>query len=298
MSTVSRRNAWFALAAAGSSSAGAAEDILRLGISESLVRDVSVADARAAMVIWMKRIAEDLRVDLRYIPEVFESRESLSSKLKQGLVDTVAVNLLEYSRLREWLDLEEVTVPSQKTKLSYVLLVRTESGIAKFADLRGRSLLLLDSLHACVAPAWLHSIVSSEGRQSTGSFFSSAVRKPKPSQVILPAFFGQKHACLTTNPGFQTAGEPTPRILRKLRPLMVSPEIVASLDAYRKGCPSSIRAKVGRAMTGLASSPAGRQVLTLFQCESLLVRDASCLNDSLSILARSERAYGRNGDAL
>jgi len=298
MSIVSRRNALLALAAAGSSSARAAEDILRLGISESLVRDVSVADAKAAMVIWMNRIASELRLDLRYIPEVFESQESLTTKLKQGLVDTVAVNLPEYRRLREWLDPREITVPSQKMALTYVLLVRSDSGVAKVADLRGRRLLLLDSLQTCVAPAWLHTLIGDGGQETAGSFFGAVSRKPKPSQVILPVFFGQVEACLTTQLSFLTAGELNPQILSRLKPLAVSPEIVASLYAFRKGWDNNLRAKIVRAMTGLASSTSGRQVLTLFQCESLLVRDVACLNDSLSILTRSERAYGRNGDVL
>lgn len=292
MSTVSRRNALFALAAAGPPSARAGEDILRLGISESLVRDVSIADARAAMMVWMKRIAEDLRVDLRYVPEVFESQESLATKLKQGLLDTVAMNLLEYRRLREWLDPREITVPSQKTALRYVLLVRSDSGVAKVADLRGRRVLLLDSLQTCIAPAWLNTLIGAGGQESAGSFFSAVSRRPKPSQVILPVFFGQMEACITTQLSFLTAGELNPQILSKLKPLTVSPEIVSSLYAYRKGCPSNLRAKISRAMTGLASSPAGRQVLTLFQCESLLVRDISCLGDALSILARDERGQG------
>lgn len=297
MSIVSRRNALLAMAAA-SSPARAAEDILRLGISESLVRDVSIADAKAAMVVWMKRIASELRLDLRYIPEVFESAENLTAKLKQGLVDTVAMNLLEYRRVREWLDPREITVPSQKTALTYVLLVRSDSGVAKVADLRGRRLLMLDSLQTCIAPAWLSTLIGTEAQESAGSFFSAVSRKPKPSQVILPVFFGQVEACLTTQLSFLTAGELNPQILSKLRPLAVSPEIVASLYAFRKGWDGGIRARIIRAMTGLASSASGRQVLTLFQCESLLVRDVSCLNEALSILARSERAIGRNGSAL
>lgn len=298
MSIVSRRNAVLALAAAGSSSARAAEDILRLGISESLVRDVSIADAKAAMVIWMKRIAEDLRLDLRHIPEVFESPDRLTAKLQQGLLDTVAVNLLEYRRLREWLDPREITVPSQKMALNYVLLVRSDSGVAKVADLRGRRLLLLDSLQTCVAPAWLSTLIGGGGQETVGSFFGLVSRKPKPSQVILPVFFGQMEACLTTQLSFLTAGELNPQMPTRLKPLAVSPEIVASLYAFRKGWDSSLRARIVRAMTGLASSTSGRQVLTLFQCESLLVRDVACLDAALSILARSERTNGRNGSAL
>lgn len=296
MSTVTRRKALLALAATGSPFASGAEQILRLGLSESLVRDVGINDAKAAMVVWMKHIAEDLGVDLRYVPEVFENPENLSSKLKQGNLDAVAVNVLEYRRLREWLIPGKITVPSQKTPLTYVLLVRADSGVARIADLRGRRLLQLDSLQACVAPAWLTTLIGDERQEaSVASFFGDVVKKPKPSQVIFPVFFGQAEACLTTQLSFRTAGELNPQIVKRLKILEASPEIVASLYSFRKGCSSGIRAKVVGAMAGLASSAAGRQVLTLFQCESLQERDASCVDATLSILARAERMQDRNG---
>lgn len=269
--------------------ATAVPDLLRIGIAESLVRDVSITDARAAMVVWMKRIVQDLSIELRYPPEVFEPDDRLAAKLRLGELDTVAVNVISYRRLVDWLDPGPVTIPAQKTRLEYVLLVRADSGIDKLASLRGRRLMLLDTPPACIAPAWLSNLIAAEATDSPTPFFSAVIRRNKPNQVILPVFFGQADACLTTHPSFLTMSELNPQIATRLRPLAVSPEIVSSLYAFRRGWQGPARDKVVRALADLHLSTSGRQVLNLFQCESLVVRHSSCLKSSLEIMAQAER---------
>jgi len=269
----------------------AAEPAMRLGLSESLARDVNATDARAAISYWIRNLVAGMNIQVQLDEGLFSNASQLEARLKGGEIDAVGVNILEYRRMTSLLDRSQVTVPVFRTRFEYVLLVRADGPLTTLPALRGRRLLLLDSLAACVAPAWLSNLVGGEAHDPA-QFFSEIVRRSKPSQVILPVFFGQADACLTTQPSFSTMGELNPQVVRRLRPLAVSPEIVHSLYAFRKGWTNPTRDKVVQAFANMGATATGRQVLTMFQCDSLSTRDAHCLDSSLAILAQADRAAG------
>ncbi|MBS1828296.1 MAG: PhnD/SsuA/transferrin family substrate-binding protein [Acidobacteria bacterium] len=277
------------MAALTSRPAPAAQEIVRFCISESLVNDISLNDARAAMSVWMRRIVQDLQLEVRIAPDVFEREDRIQSKLRLAEVDIAAFTLPEYRRLQEWVDTNQFVVPGQKTQLEYVLLVRSGSGITSPADLRGRRLVTLHSPLTAIAPAWLATVLGAAGLDGPERFFGALSTKTKPSQVILPVFFGQAEACLTTRSSFLTMSELNPQIPTRLQPIAVSPPIVPSVQAFRKGYQGSGKEKVFQALAGLSSSAAGRQVLTLFQVEDLTVKGLAHLKSSLDILTLAER---------
>ncbi|MFN7938169.1 MAG: PhnD/SsuA/transferrin family substrate-binding protein [Bryobacteraceae bacterium] len=264
-------------------------ELVRFCASESLVSDISINDARAAMAVWMRRIVQDLQLDVRTAPAVFEREDRILAKLRQGEVDLVASTLPEFRRLRDLLDSSQLVVPGQKTQLEYLLIVNAGSRIGSLADLRGRRLLSLHSPLTSVAPAWLTTVLGAAGYDAPERFFGAMSTKSKPSQVILPVFFGQAEACLTTRSSFLTMSELNPQLPTRLQPLAVSPPIIPGVQAFRKGYEGSGRNKVIQALSGLGSSASGRQVLTLFQVEDLTVKDVSHLKASLDILARADQ---------
>lgn len=288
-----RRHAIPTLMCAGSGLS--AEPAMRLGLSESLVRDVNATDARAAMSFWINNMVEGPSIRVQLDDGLFSNATQLEGRLRRGEIDAVGVNILEYRRLAPLLDRSEVTVPVYRTRFEYVLLTRAGEALSTVGSLRGRRLLALDSMAACVAPAWLGFLVAAEEPRGPTALFGEIVRRSKPSQVILPVFFGQADACLTTQPSFSTMGELNPQVARRLRPLAVSPEIVHSLYAFRKGWNNTTREKVVQAFANMRATASGRQVMTMFQCDSLATRDAHCLDATMAILAQAERTGRKEG---
>lgn len=288
----SRRDLLAGLLACGPFAAGAAAETpktVRIGISESVVGNVNITDARAAMTVWMKRITQELRLEVRQSSQVFEGPEKLAAQIRRGELDTVAVSLLEYRRIAEWLDQRLVVVPVERAPLRYLLLVPSEGGTSRLAQLRGKRLITLQTPVTSLAPAWLITLVSGEEAGGPERFFGSITEEVKPARVMLPAFFGRADACLVTASSFATMCELNPQLGKKLSPLAVSPEIVPNLYAFHRDAPQFIKELVIQALKGLKSSPAGRQVLTLFQYDTLEARDGACLNDSLAMLAKADR---------
>ena len=133
---------------------------LRLAISESVVGEVNLNDARAAMQVWMKRMAQDMNLVVEYNPKVFETTQEILGRARRGLLDAVALNVIEYRQMADLLDSSQVIASAgEEGPEQYAILVRQNSGIQRLGDLRGRRLILLEAPRMCMAAAWLSAIL-------------------------------------------------------------------------------------------------------------------------------------------
>lgn len=299
-SRLSRRALLIALAGGTSPSGGAAGETasvsMRFGISESVVSEMNLHDARAAMQVWLRRIGSDVQMRLDHVPRVFDRFDRIAAQLRLGELDAVGCNILEYRKLARWLNKTWVVVPAQKQPLAYMLLGRAASGASRVADLKGKRLTMLASANACLAPAWLGNLLHEAGEEEISPFFAEVTSKAKVSQVILPAYFGQTDACLCTKQGFRTLCELNPQVATQLRPLATSPEVVSMVYAFGEHVGVEALERTLRVLADIPGSAAGRQVLTLFQIERLEARSTDVLRSSLGILASAERRnHGKGG---
>ena len=267
---------------------------VRLAISESVIGDVNLNDARAAMLIWLKRMTQDL--NLVFDSKLFATTQEIVEGAHRGQFDCVALNVIEYRQIADLLDSSQIVNAAGAAGLEqYLILVKQNSGIRQLADLKGRRLCVLKTPKMCVAPVWLSIILDEEHYPPAEQFFGSVATEAKFSRVVLPVFFGQADACLTSKRGFDTMCELNPQVSRDLKVLARSPSMVVDFYIFRKNYQSVQREKVIRALSSLCESPAGQQLATLFQFDALTVRDASCLTSVLGVLERAEHAHGRRG---
>ena len=137
-----------------------ATEAVRIAISESLVADVNMNDARAAMTIWLKQLARDLKYDIEYSPKVFDTTDEIISRARNGRLDAVSLNILEYRQIADYLDPSQVVAPSPgQGPDRYMLLAKRGSGFGQLAQLRGRRLSMLKAPKTCVAPAWIAKVL-------------------------------------------------------------------------------------------------------------------------------------------
>lgn len=267
---------------------------LRFAISETVVTDVNLNDARPAMQIWIQRMYRELNVVMD--PKVINTTEEIQDRARKAQLDAVALNVIEYRPIAELLDSSQIISSAGAAGLDqYLILVRHNSGIAQLSDLKGRRLSTLKNPKMCLAPAWLQTILE-EGRHGPAEqFFGTVVTDAKCARVVLPVFFGQVDACLTTKRGFETMCELNPQVARDLKAVASSPAMVVNFYIFRKNYRSVNRERLIRAFLSLRASPAGGQLAALFQFDELTVRDASCLAPALAVLDAADRARARRG---
>ena len=269
---------------------------IRLAISESLVADVNLNDARAALAIWLKRMMVDLNLVIEFNPKVFDTTEEIFRRARSGQLDAVAPNVVEYRQIADVLDPSEIIAESGAAGVEqYILLAKRNSGIQHLGDLRGRRLYTLKNPRMCVADAWLSTLLDEGHLSPSGQFFGSTTVDTKVSRVVLPVFFGQADACITSKRGFDMMCELNPQVGKDLIALASSPPMVVNFYVFHKNYHGVNRERFAKVYSGLRSSAAGRQLATLFQFDQLTVQDGSCLASALSILDASERVRNRRG---
>jgi phosphonate transport system substrate-binding protein len=228
--------------------------------------------------------------------KVFSTTEEIQSRLRQGQLDAVALNTLEYRQAADVLDSSQVVSEAGPGALEqYIILAKRDSGIRQLGDLQGRRLAMLKTPKMCLAPAWLSTILDEGHHSQAEQFFGSVTADSKPARVVLPVFFGQADACLTSKRGFDTMCELNPQVARDLSPLASSPPMVINFYVFRKSFQSVYREKLLSALSSVCQGPAGHQLSTLFQFNELMVRDAGCLASALSVIEQAERVRVRRG---
>jgi phosphonate transport system substrate-binding protein len=227
---------------------------------------------------------------------VFDTTEEILRRARNGQFDCVALNVVEYRQAADWLDASEIITEADRTGLEqYLLLAKRESGIQQLGDLRGRRLCVLKAPKMCVAPAWLGAILDEGHFPQSDRFFGSVTMETKASRVVLPVFFGQADACLSSKRSFDTMCELNPQVGKDLTAIATSPTLVVTFYVFRKNYQGVSRQRFAKVYSNLPTSAAGRQLAALFQFESLVVKDFGCLASSLAILDKAERARSRPG---
>src|ERR1017187_5206987 len=277
------------LAAAREAADGGAS--VRLAISETVVGEVNLDDARAAMLVWAKRLSEDLNVVID--PKLFNSTQEIVDRTPKGQLAAMPGNVIEYRQIADLLDSSQIIGAAGLEQ--HLILVKQNSGIRQIGDLKGRRLCTLKNPKMCVAPAWLFTILEEGHHGPAEQFFGPGVTDSKFSRVVLPVFFGQVDACLTTKRGFDTMCELNPQVARDLKVIAGSPLMVVNFYIFRKNYQGVNREKLIKAILNLSGTVAGRQLATLFQFEDLGIRDAGCLASVLGVLDAADRARGQRG---
>jgi phosphonate transport system substrate-binding protein len=269
---------------------------VRLAISESLVSDVNLNDARAAMMIWLKRMMSDLNVVIEFNPKVFDTTEEILRRARGGQLDCVALNVVEYRQIAGVLDPSQIIAEGGASgPEQYVLLAKRNSGIQRLVDLRGRRLCMLKGAKMCVATDWLSAILDEGHFGPSEQFSGSVTTESKASRVVLPVFFGQSDACLTSKRSFDTMCELNPQVGKDLIVIASSPVMVVTFYIFHKNYHGVSRERFARVYSEVSTSAAGRQLATLFQFESLEVKDIGCLAPALGVLEAADHARGRRG---
>jgi ABC-type phosphate/phosphonate transport system substrate-binding protein len=267
---------------------------LRFAISESVIAAVNLNDARAALQVWIQRFTSRLNVEMD--SKLLISTQELQDRTRKGQVDAVALNVIEYRPIADWLDPSQVVSSAGETGLDqYFVVVKRSSGINHLKDLKGGRMQALKTPQMCMAPVWLMTILDEAQLGRTEQFFGSTVEDSKLSRVILPVFFGQAEACLTSKRGFDSLCELNPQVARELKVIANSAPMVVNFYVFRKNYQHENREKFIKALLDLRASAAGAQLAMLFHFNQVSVRDASCLTPSLSVLEAAERIRRRRG---
>ena len=268
---------------------------IRVGIGSGTWGGVNRNDACAAIKVWAKAILSERGTTVAVETELFDTPEAGRRALKNGQVDAISMLTEQFLALEpgEQPDTVFVTTKDHSLAERFVLLVNRETGIETLAGLAGRKLLLLANGRTSLAPRWLDTLLAGQSLGPAEKLLGTVTKIESPSKAILQVFFHQAEACLVTSNMFEVACELNPQLRKQLMILAVSPDVVPALFFFRPGYASSQRHQLESAILELDKTPAGLQVLTVFQSDGMVKRPISCLDGSRQLLADYERSVHR-----
>jgi ABC-type phosphate/phosphonate transport system substrate-binding protein len=262
----------------------------RIGLSGSMLGDVNLNDARAAIRVWMDTITRQTGIGIVYDPPNLFDTSYLMTAIRAGTMDVFGITLNEYREVAALVDptaivLDEVTSHGQE----YLILAHRDRGITKMADLRGRQLVVLKSPVTSLVNDWLETLMVDGSLGPADRFFSQVTWNVKLSKVVLPVYFQQADACLAIASGFATMCELNPQLATRLTVVARSPRLVPSLIGFHKSFAPTVRNTFCQGLLSLHDSPSGRQALSLFQSRRLVGAEASVLRSSLEMAGAAAR---------
>jgi ABC-type phosphate/phosphonate transport system substrate-binding protein len=272
----------------------ASDSPFRIGFSSATFGEVNENDAIAAVRVWAQSLARELGIAADPQPQILRSLADIATALTNQTVDCLNLTTEEYALLRNQVVLENLLVAIKGGLIAeeYVLLVHRDSRLERPADLRGHKLGMLQSARGSLASVWMENLLAREEINAVTNFFSQVTGAAKTSKVVLPVFFRQLDACVVTRSGFDLMVELNPQLGQQLKILSTSTPVVPVVFCFRADFNSPIRKKILGEISKWHTVPAGRQILTLFQCDSLEQQPETCLDSALEMLASHHHWQG------
>lgn len=263
---------------AGSMSAAAEETVagsdrsMVIGYSSTVFFSVDPRDAVGLTKVWLQTVDRAVKNPVPSNVVFFRNIEELEKALKEKRVDIAVMIAQEFVLLRDHLPLAAV-LSADYGKHFYdelLLLVRNDSGITRVEQLRGKSIRIESGQKGSLPVLWLDSYLMKRVASGSRGFFSTIGEYPKASQVVMPLFFGQTDACLSSRDSLEIMDEMNPQVGRSLRILETSPGFVTGVIAVRRDIRNPRRDAMLKAMREIHNDPKGRQLLTLFRINRLV----------------------------
>jgi ABC-type phosphate/phosphonate transport system substrate-binding protein len=287
--------AFFAVTADASemSATEASRTQFRLGFSSATFTDVNENDAKAGLKVWAQMLLKERGLPVDPEPMVLRDSEEIVQALRSKRLDAITLNTDEYWRLGADLRAGPFIGGLNDGRITeeYVLLVHRDSQIERMEGLRGHSLTFFQNSRMCLASAWLDTVLLEAGFPRATEF-CRVTQITKLSKVVLPVFFRQTDACVVTRRGFKTMSELNPQVSQQLVVLVSSPELVPTGFCFRHDYNDPLKDTIVAELGRIKDSPAGMQVLTLFQSGSLEAHPISCLDSAFELLDTHHRLCG------
>ena len=245
---------------------------LRIGFTGSAFQDVTNTDIKAAVSVLIQKVAWQHfgKGESRF----YETLSEMTMDLKNRKIDVLATPVEEYMEMKKHLPLDPLLVTSSDngSEMELLLLVRKDSGIRTFRDLRGRTIVVPPRNPRCLDmyTAWLETLSMEEGSKGLDTYFSSAKETRTVAKAIMPVFFRQADACVVTRQVFDLTAELNPQINREISIIARKGKLSQGVIAVDRRLSEESKERVRQAFLTLHQTPEGKQILMLFKVRKLV----------------------------
>ncbi|MDP6779179.1 MAG: PhnD/SsuA/transferrin family substrate-binding protein [Candidatus Latescibacteria bacterium] len=263
--------------------------VLEVGYTRAMFKGVDVADAGAALRVWVKRIIERTGEEAGSETVVLEDAAHVVHAVRDREVDIVTMLTEEYLQVRDQVGLTPLAVTAHGDGVGHriSLLARKDGRIDGLRQLAGCDLVVDTGGQGRGPFRWLDVLLSDSGLPVTADLLGSVRTVSRASRAVLPVFFGQADVCLVRSGSYATMVELNPQLGSELVVLATSPWLCYAIVCARTAVfELRLKGLLAESLISLHEDPEGRQLLTLFQVDRLLPFDPNHLQAFTTLLGR------------
>ena len=263
--------------------AGPPNEVLTIGLTRTAFLNVNRNDMEAALKTLAVTIGRRYDYEIEVRTSFYEEAKDFADAVRSGAVRMAVTDSWTYLAMdpatlgaKPWF----VAADSMGVGKVYHVLTRRGSGLDRMADLRGKTLALLEIVNSSLGRPWLETVLRKDRLGSLATFFRQTVVASKPTTAVLPVFFGKSDACLVDASAFAVMSEMNPQVGKALQIIASSEPLVDGLQLLSEaGWEGSERMKqhLIEVLRDLHSEPSGQQLLTLFKTVRMVPFEAAHL---------------------
>lgn len=264
--------------------------VFQAGFSSKVFPDMDTRDAKLAMELWAREIAQRAGMSSTQVT-IFSNQAEMLAEVKRGRLHLVAMPAIEFLRNRAEIPYFPAYVSSNKTgrNMEQLILVHRNSGIQQVKDLRGRSFALPNPAKNEAVSLWLDHLLRKNGYASQTDCFRQVKEFSKSSQAIMAVFFRQSDGCIVSRSSFEMSKVMNPQLGKDLMVIAESKSLIGEVSCLPDGIRPELRAAIDDAALNAHGTSKGRQILTMFQTERVVPLKISDLHGVEELLAERGR---------
>jgi ABC-type phosphate/phosphonate transport system substrate-binding protein len=259
--------------------------VLKVGFSSRVFPEVDNNDAKVAMELWAKEISRGAGIPATRVT-IFRDPAEWLAELRRGGLHIITLSPLEYMRYRDKAQLIPSYIATNKTgaSMDQLVIVNRKSGIQSVHELRGKSFAILSPLKYEAPLLWLDLLLKKQG-SDRNTFFRQVKEFPKASQAIMATFFGQTDGCLVSRGAYEICKTLNPQLGKELLIVAESKSLMGDITCVPANIGDILKAAMTSAALHLHESIVGKQILTLFQIDKVVMFKSSDLDGITELLA-------------
>ena len=260
--------------------------LFRLGFTNAMFVGINENDAKASIKALASTISSERGIPADPEPHLYDGTNEVAAALRLNQIDAIALTTDEYWLLRREFAFDGFLMAEQNggSADSYLVITNSAARFDELEQLRNGRLEMVAGPHMSLARIWLDVELAHRHLPPSHEFFSRVTTQIKASRVVLAVFFRQVDVGIVTRQAFETMIELNPQIGKQVHVVAASLPYVPAFFAFSSAFPNPTKAHALHQLALLHTSPAGQQLLTIFQSERITENSESALRSALDLL--------------
>ena len=260
--------------------------LFRLGFTNAMFVGINENDAKASIKALASTISSERGIPADPEPHLYDGTDDVAAALRQDQIDSVALTTGQYWLLRREFTFDGLLMAEQDgdPTETYLVIAHRATNFTALENLKNSRLEIVAGPRMSLAGVWLDVALARRGLAPSDKFFSRITTQVKASRVVLAVFFRQIDAGIVARRAFDTMVELNPQVAKQVRIVATSPAYVPACFAFSAAFPNPYKTHALHEFGLLHTSPAGQQLLTIFQSEKITERPESDLRSALDLL--------------